>query len=179
MKHHRCFAMWLIAAILVPVPPNVQSAFAQGRGGRSSQERPQKGSYRQGPAPIFHTDVPERLLDVTLARPTDRSVTVVVTSYEDLETSVEYGTTPGDYFASTPPKKCNRGDTQHLLLSSLKPNTRYYYRVRYQIQGTPWVEASPEYTFHTQRPPREPFCFTVQADSHLDGPTDGVSILKH
>jgi hypothetical protein len=76
--------------------------FAQGGGGRR-QGGPQRSSNRQGPESGFHTNVPNRLLDITLARPTDQSVTVVVTSHEDLEVSVEYGTTRGEYCASTPP----------------------------------------------------------------------------
>jgi hypothetical protein len=95
-----------------------------------------------------------------------------VTSHEDLEISVEYGAMSGEYSTTTPLEQCRRGDATHVLLSSLKPDTRYYYRLRYQATGTPSGEMSPEYTFHTQRPPGEPFCFTVQADSHLDGPTD-------
>jgi len=40
------------------------------------------------------------------------------------------------------------------------------------------AESSPEYTFHTQRPPGETFCFTIQADSHLDGPIDAKLYLQ-
>lgn len=173
MTYRICFLLFLIAALALPSQP----ALAQ-RNGERRQGGPQKGSNRQGPEHVFHTNVPERLLDVTLARPTDHSVTVAVTSHEDLELSIEFGTTRGEYSASTPHKKCTRRDTAHLLLSSLQPNTRYYYRVRYNIQGTPWNETSPEYTFHTQRPAGEPFCFTVQADSHLDEPTDANVYLE-
>lgn len=65
-----------------------------------------------------------------------------------------------------------------MSLSSLTPNARHYYRLRYRVTGTPWAESSPEHTFHTQRPPGEAFCFTVQADSHLDEPTDGKVYLE-
>ena len=178
MKHRMCFSICLIAALTLSVLPCVQSAFAQGGLGRRSQERPQRGSHRQGPEPVFHTEVPDRLLDVTLARPTDQSVTVVVTAHKELAIRVDYGTKPGEYSNSTSPKNCDRGDTTHVLLSSLEPNTRYYYRVRCQSQGDPRPQTSPEYTFHTQRPPGESFCFTVQADSHLDGPTDSTVYLE-
>jgi len=182
MKQRVCSSICMVVALILFMPPTTQSSFAQGGGGRRSQEKPQRGTHPQGPEPVFHTDVPERMLDVTLARPTDRSVTVVVTSHEDLDLSVEYGTTPGEYSVTTPTGPGKSGDTTHLVLSSLKPNTRYYYRVRYQIPDTPWVESTPEYTFHTQRPAGEPFCFTIQADSHLDEPTDAnvyLESLKH
>ncbi len=171
MRHHVHMRTLFVAALMLLTLSDSSAVFAQGGRGRQQRDS-QKGSRRQGPTAVFHTEVPKRLLDTTLARPTDRSVTVVVTAHEDLEVSVEYGTTPGEYSASTPTEKCNRGDTTHVLLSSLKPNTRHYYRLRYRLTGTTWNESSPEYTFHTQRPAGEAFCFTVQADSHLDEPTD-------
>ncbi|TWU39784.1 metallophosphoesterase family protein [Novipirellula artificiosorum] len=181
MKHCKFLFICLVALLLSSILPDAQPAFAQAGGGRR-QGGPQKGSNRQESEHLFHTDVPERLLDVTLARPTDQSITVVVTSHQELEVSIEHGTTRGEYSDRTPYKQCKQGDTLHLLLASLQQNTRYYYRARYKIQGTPWVETTPEYTFHTQRPPGEPFCFTVQADSHLDEPTDSkvyLETLKH
>ncbi len=177
MRHSVHMRTLFVAALMLLTLSDSSAAFAQGGRGRQQRDS-QKGSRRQGPAAVFHTDVPKRLLDTTLARPTDRSVTVVVTAHEDLEASVEYGTTPGEYSAVTPFERCNRRDTTHVLLSSLKPNTRHHYRLRYRVTGTTWSESSPEYTFHSQRPAGEAFCFTVQADSHLDEPTDGKVYLE-
>lgn len=168
----------LVALLVLCALPDTQFTYAQVGRGRRFQEKLQRGSRRQGPEPVFHTEVPERLLDVTLARPTDRSVTVVVTSHKDLELSVACGTKSGQYSTTTRLEKCRRGDATHVLLSSLKPDTRYYYRLRYQATGTLVGDMTPEYTFHTQRPPGRPFCFTVQADSHLDGPTDANVYLE-
>ena len=108
----------LVALLMLCVPPETQFAYAQGGRGRRFQENLQRGSHRQGPEPVFHTDVPERLLDVTLARPTDQNVTVVITAHEELEMRVEYGTKPGEYTSFTSLKSCDRGDTTHVLLSS-------------------------------------------------------------
>ena len=177
MKHHACRLICPFASLLLLMQLDASFSFA-GNGRESRSQSPRQNSDHPTPEHVFHTDVPERLFDVTLARPTDRSVTVVVSAYNALELNVEYGTKPGDYFASTSPRRCKRGDTVQLPLSRLKSNTRYYYRVRYQVQGTPWTESSPESTFHTQRPPGEPFCFTVQADSHLDGQTDLQTYLQ-
>ena len=70
--------MLLVAALMLLTLSEDSAAFAQ-RGRGRQQGASQKGSRRQGPEPVFHTDVPNRLLDMTLARPTGRSVTVVVT----------------------------------------------------------------------------------------------------
>jgi len=55
-----------------------------------------------------------------------------------------------------------------LLLDSLQPNERCYYRFRWRTRDATAFKQSEQYTFHTQRAAGDPFVFTVTADSHLD-----------
>jgi hypothetical protein len=54
-------------------------------------------------------------------------------------------------------------------LGGLRPDTRYYYRMRYRRTGAGQLGASPERTFHTQRAHGQAFVFVVQSDPHLIG----------
>ena len=49
------------------------------------------------PTPAFRTDVPSRLFDHILGRPTDSSVTVSVAAYIPQEFYLEYGLKEGQY----------------------------------------------------------------------------------
>ena len=101
-----------------------------------------------------------------LGRPTDRSITVSVLAAEDLESFVEYGVQPGAYAAKTAATKSASGKPFEILLEKLKPNTRYYYRLRYRRPGETAYAAGADCTFHTQRAPGSGFIFGVQGDSH-------------
>jgi predicted phosphodiesterase len=59
-----------------------------------------------------------------------------------------------------------------VLIGSLRPDTRYHYQFRWRPAGSAPFSTSPNYSFHTQRPPGSTFTFTIQADSHLDEHTD-------
>src|SRR5438477_12880902 len=70
-----------------------------------------------------------------LGRPTDRSITVSVLASEDLEAFIEYGAKVGSYSEKTNAGKSQPGKPFEALLDRLKPNTRYYYRLRYRRPG--------------------------------------------
>jgi hypothetical protein len=95
-----------------------------------------------------------------LGQPTDTSVTVNVVPSRTMEAFYEYGTVPGSYTAQTAPQTAVANKPLETILSGLKPNTRYYYRLRYGNA------AGQERSFHTQRPVGTPFTFTIQGDSH-------------
>jgi predicted phosphodiesterase len=113
-------------------------------------------------------DVPAHPFDLILGRPTPTSVTVSVLCYADTEGCLAYGTEAGKLAARTAARTFKRGETAEVVLSPLQPNTRYVY----QFQAA--TTSSPEYSFHTARPPGSAFTFTVTADSHLDENTDPV-----
>ena len=68
------------------------------------------------------------------------------------------------------------GEPYDFVLDGLSPNTRYYYRLRYESGGR--SHHSDEFTFHTQRDKDSSYVFTVQADSHLDENTNGEVYLR-
>jgi len=130
--------------------------------------RPGQSRENGGPPPGFYTEVPPHLFDIVLGRPTQDSVTVSLLAYEDIEGFLEYGMHESDYARKTDAHAFRKGEPKLLVFDSLEPNTRYHYRLRWREPNTDAFQQSEEYTFHTQRPPGEPFVFTLQADAHLD-----------
>jgi len=106
-----------------------------------------------------------------LGRPTDHSITINALADEELDVYFEYGTVSGSYTDATTSTPFSANDPIEVVLDSLAPDTRYYYRMRYRVPGNPTFSAGAERTFHTQRPPGSAFTFTIQADPHLDAGT--------
>ncbi len=113
-------------------------------------------------------DVPAHPFDLILGRPTSNAVTVSVLCYADTQGCITYGTQPGRLATQTPTRSFRRREPVEIVLSGLEPDTRYFYEFR------PARTNSPEFTFHTARPPSSTFIFTVTADSHLDEHTDAT-----
>jgi hypothetical protein len=110
--------------------------------------------------------VPAHPFDLILGRPTLNSITVSVLCYEDTQGYITYGTQPGKLTASTLTRLLGKGEPVEMVLSSLQPNTQYFYQF-HSDRGN-----SDEFSFHTARPPGSAFTFTVTADPHLDENTD-------
>lgn len=113
-------------------------------------------------------EVPAHPFDLILGRPTSNAVTISVLCYADTEGCVAYGTQRGSLTNPTPTRSFKQGQPAEILLSGLQSNTRYFYQFRSARTN------SPEFMFHTARPPGSAFTFTVTADSHLDEHTDPV-----
>ncbi len=95
-----------------------------------------------------------------LGRPTDASITVNVVPAVAMEIYYEYGTSPGSYTAQTAPQQAAASEPLETSIDGLKPNTRYYYRIRYN------GAAGSEHSFMTQRAPSSTFTFDLLGDSH-------------
>lgn len=113
------------------------------------------------------TDDPVFVAQELLGRPTDTAITVNAAARKDLEAYYEFGTESGDYTARTEYTKFPAGESVHVLIHDLMPNTRYFYRMRYREPGVKEFSVRDERSFHTQRAPGSTFTFVVQADPHM------------
>lgn len=102
-----------------------------------------------------------------LSRPTDTSVTVNVVADAAIDAYFEYGTRPGVYSGKTDTVSVTANEPLLTLLSSLKPDTPYHYRMVYRRSGANTWTPREAHTFHTQRPAGSTFTFTVASDSHI------------
>lgn len=136
-------------------PPEAASAQVKQKGGG-------------GPKHVFSCPPPEHPLDVILARPTDTTVTVSVLAYKPTEAYITYGTDSGALAEKTDTRSLKPDTPAEFILKGLKPDTRYYYRLRLRAGESKEFAPDAERSFHTQRRPGSPFVFTVQSDSHLD-----------
>lgn len=105
-------------------------------------------------------------LSLILGRPTNRSIALSVLSAAEIAARVEYGTAPGIFTERLAAQAFKAGAPFEFELGSLRPNTRYYYRLVAQASGARDVRPETEGTFHTQRAPGSAFAFALQGDSH-------------
>ena len=126
------------------------------------------GHRSPGTVNEFNTTVPNHSFDLILARPEKNSVTLSVLAYQDLEGSVAFGARPGTVTTELPLRPFKKSEPVEVVMSGLQPNTPYYYHFRSRSLGTSQLSNSPEYSFHTARPPGSTFTFTLTADAHLD-----------
>ena len=131
-------------------------------------DNPKHGHQPPGTTNQFNTTVPDHPFDLILARPEKNSVTLSVLAYQDLEGSVTYGTQPATVTTELPVMHFKKGEPVEVFMGGLQPNTPYYYKFRSRPPGTGEFTDSPEYSFHTARPPGSAFTFTLTADAHLD-----------
>lgn len=114
-----------------------------------------------------------------LGIPTDKGITLNVAASADIETYVEYGTTPFTFtHATTPALYPAAAGAAEMTITGLQPDTRYYYRLRHRLPGSPYFDARGQRSFHTARSRGTPFVFTVTADPHLDVNTDPALLLR-
>ena len=145
------------------------------------------GGYTQPPPA---NNVPDHPLNIIVGRLTDNSATVRVLFHHNAKVDLTYGTK--SFVGPVPTGQANTngsvgtgvmvsadlraGEPFDFALDGLSPNTRYYYRLRYESGGR--SHHSDEFTFHTQRDKDSSYVFTVQADSHLDENTSSDVYLR-
>lgn len=103
-----------------------------------------------------------------LGRPTDKSITISLQIQANVDAYWEYGTLPGTYTQTTSTYQLVKNIPKHIEVAGLTPNTMYYYRLRYRLQGS--LEAFNtdfEHSFHTARAAGSSFTFTIESDEHL------------
>lgn len=173
----------------------VLNLFADERteGSRQGREGPRGGGGKRGggegarplaeSAPVddvryvFKTEVPAHDFDVVLGRPTNHSVTASVLSYADREGVLEFGEKAGGALQKTPAFVLKAGEPFELPITGLQPDTDYVYQMSTRLAGGGW-EVGDRNGFRTQRAPGKSFCFTIQADPHLDYNTEPALYLR-
>ncbi len=120
-----------------------------------AQERPSRGGV--GPVANF---------SIVLGRPTDQSVTMSIVSATELEARLEYGVAEGIYTDKTGFRRLQTGVPLEFEVNSLKPDTKYHYRLATSVPGRSDIQSHSEGNFQTQRSPGSTFTFAVQGDSH-------------
>lgn len=103
-----------------------------------------------------------------LGRPTASSVTVNASANKTLDVYYEFGTDSLNYSNQTAMKTCQDSIPFVFVIDQLKPNTQYFYRMRYRLTGTSIYSARSSHKFFTQRKSGKTFTFAIEADPHLD-----------
>ncbi len=105
--------------------------------------------------------------NIVLGTPTDNSIHAsVYSAAQSGSISLRAGIKTGLYDISTTPVAMTAGQPVDILLASLKPDTRYYYRLQYRSNDGTVSALSDEYSFQTARSPGNSFVFAIQGDSH-------------
>jgi Calcineurin-like phosphoesterase len=103
---------------------------------------------------------------LVLGRPTAHTIVVNALSASNAVAYIEFGLAPGVYSWQTGATNLAAGQPQEITLNGLQPDTRYYYRLRFESDGDTSYEADAEHSFHTPRPPGSTFTFCIHGDSH-------------
>lgn len=141
----------------------------QRRGRGDEQDAPGGGLLARMTA--FKTDVPAHDVNVVLARPTERSMTVSISLKAGIAGGlVEYWRASGGPRLTAPIAASGAGSITNVELAGLAPGTAYRYRVGWRPARAETVTWGDEFGFRTRPTGAVPggFTFVVQADSHLD-----------
>lgn len=101
-----------------------------------------------------------------LGSATDNSITLNTLAEKGMAAIVEYGTKSGTYEAKTESQISNGGEPIVSILTGLKANTKYFYRLSYKKPSDQHFTNNNEYSFYTKRSAGSTFSFGVQGDSH-------------
>ncbi|HET6350655.1 MAG TPA: metallophosphoesterase, partial [Coriobacteriia bacterium] len=107
-----------------------------------------------------------------LGKPTDTSVSINVVPASAIQYRYVYGTSPGADTFQTTVVDAEAGQPSNATIGGLSPNTRYYYHMVYDADGSVTdgdYETRDESSFWTQRAVGESFAFTVTSDIHNSG----------
>ena len=108
--------------------------------------------------------------NILLAAPTDTSIKMLVLTPRSGSIAVAYQSNLAMQDLQWPAGMVTPNVPKEIVLTGLKPNTRYTYRL--SMQTATGTLTSSVYTFSTAKPSGSSFTFTLQADSHLDENSD-------
>jgi Calcineurin-like phosphoesterase len=139
--------------------------------GQSERPKGDHGHRAASGTNYFNVTVPPHAVDIILARPEDRSVTVSVLAYQVMAGAIWYGTQPETLTSQTKLIAMPMGEPANFRLQNLSPNTAYYGQFRWlekKNSSAEFVTNNIPFRFHTARATGSPFTFTLTADAHLD-----------
>ena len=122
-------------------------------------------------------------LSVVLGRPTTSTITTNVRMGDigggsQAQAYLEYGSGGGVFPLQTNTVSLGPNETREFLLTGLMSDSVYSYRVRVMPPGGIDYEATPEYTFPTQRTYNSNFIFALITDSHITFNGTNIETLK-
>jgi hypothetical protein len=109
-------------------------------------------------------------LSLVLGRAGDQCITANLFAKDKQEAIIEYGTEEGKFGLKSKTMLLASGQPIEVEIKDLRPNTRYFYRLRARKPGAAEYKSVMEGQFHTQRSPGSTFTFCVQGDSHPERP---------
>jgi predicted phosphodiesterase len=147
----------LLALLAVAIAQDAPRERGQGGAGQGGQVEPAL--------------VPPYLFNAWLCRPGADSITISVMAWEQMDVFASYGADAKSLTQKSGPITLVAGESQNIVLTGLKPDTRYAYQLTAKTtSGDPLPDSVR--SFHTQRSVGSTFTFTIQADSHLDNNTN-------
>jgi hypothetical protein len=102
-----------------------------------------------------------------LCRPTPTSVQVNVIPHRETTFYAEYGTSPGVFDRTTSMVTRERGEKADILLDGLTPDTRVWYRLRYQAAEEVEFRTGPTHSFVTLPGPGQQARLCLTTDIHV------------
>ncbi|MDR3458769.1 MAG: metallophosphoesterase [Verrucomicrobiae bacterium] len=150
------------------------SLSAPGAPGDDRKSNASRGNRAPTGTNVFNVAVPTHPYDLILARPEKDSITLSALAYQGMEGFVAYGTGAGACTNRTPIRQFKAGIPVEFLMGTLQANTKYSYQFCFRTATAMPFTISPEFSFHTARPPGGSFTFTMTADAHLDEHTSAA-----
>lgn len=117
-----------------------------------------------GNRPEIFTNISKLTANITLSCPTDNSIIINTIALADMNLHVEYGLNAAELSKKTESISTKIQGPVEIKLENLKPNTSYYYKLIYTINGE--SNSSTLNQFKTQRKSGSSFSFGIQGDSH-------------
>lgn len=110
-------------------------------------------------------------------KPGASSTRIKVTSNLAVKAYIEYGYSSGKYLYKSMVITTKIGAASIINLTSLKANSKIYYRLRYQLKASNVYLAKPAATFMTSNVDSKT-TFAIQADPHMDENSDATVYTK-
>ena len=102
---------------------------------------------------------------------------IQISSSQSIKVYIEYGFTKGKYLYKSEVITTKTTGANYLTLTSLKANTKIFYRLRYALKTTSSFLSKPEATFMTTTIGSNA-TFAIQADPHMDENSDANVYTK-